>query len=426
MANARRRKRKRGLGPILEGCGVKRYDPEQKKQMKKSSAIGLLLAVLFQLPPLSAQSRSLSGRPRAYTTELQPYLTCLRGIQHYNPVDYVMRLFESKDIVILCQRDGLEGTQYALFFSLMSDRRFIDSVGGIFTDAGSRTANERLDAFLTSDTQNTTSVQRELIGLYRDITWSFFQEKYGFYSLLEKLHFLNARLPPDRKLSVFLSDLPFDWRGMTGYKYQNEFVPLLAGRDASIAAFVISTIERLDTGQPRRKYLLIMEPGHASRNLSGGGAADYIFRTYPERTVSVMVNAPLPGSAARSDSRAPVMNGKWDAAFRYLGNPAIGFDLKDSPFGRDRYDDNHSFQDVFDGFIFSKPLEKHVLTWNIPGFVDEGFLPVLSARIAQTSSIRVADTATLTDFQNAFNVVRSSAYPDLDIYERRIRQWLVY
>jgi hypothetical protein len=403
--------------------------------MKKS--LSLLMSALLMLAsqPLSPEDSTSTSAPTAYQGAIEPYVSYLANAIRVDPVDYVLRLFDKFDIVILCERDHRDISQYELFFQLVSDARFIDKVGHIFTEIGSISNNQRIDSFLKSGETDAQAVERQLLAIYRDLTWSFYWEKCNFYDFLERLHFLNVKLPVSKKLSLFFSDLSFDWQGMTRFKYQNVFTGTLAGRDRLMAQSILSKIEEIDKSRSlRKKYLVIMNYRHAFKNFNGSdNVAEYIYAKYPGRTANVMNSLILlPGSTDKTDNRSPVMDGKWDAAFRYLDNPILGFDFAGSPFGKDRFDyflfsvHNKTYEDVFNGFIFYLPLEKHELKWNIPGFVDESFLPTLKARIAISSDLAIPENATLTDFQGYFNAVSSMGYPDMTLYDQRIRQWLVY
>jgi hypothetical protein len=67
-----------------------------------------------------------------------------------------------------------------------------------------------------------------------------------------------------------------------------------------------------------------------------------------------------------------MQNGKWDRAFEISGNPDVGFDFANSPFGQDQFEGNFGiskeldFKDVFTGYIFYKPLEQHIKKNNFP------------------------------------------------------------
>jgi hypothetical protein len=73
-----------------------------------------------------------------------------------------------------------------------------------------------------------------------------------------------------------------------------------------------------------------------------------------------------------------LQDGKWDAAFAMAGNPDTGFDFQGSPFGRDIFDyfpyqPDYTYSDIFTGFVFYKPLDRHVMRYGIPGIFDEAF-----------------------------------------------------
>ena len=60
----------------------------------------------------------------------------------------------------------------------------------------------------------------------------------------------------------------------------------------------------------------------------------------------------------------PILNGKWDAAFEFLGIDDKGFDIKNSPLEKQRFenmsmvDSTATNQDVFTGYVFYKSIPK--------------------------------------------------------------------
>ena len=113
----------------------------------------------------------------------------------------------------------------------------------------------------------------------------------------------------------------------------------------------------------------------------GSSTADYLFGVFPKTTANVMFNmkaAYFKGITERSMTHVLIQDGKWDAAFWTLGNPPLGFDFVDSPFGKDRFDLHSAFfglkyEDVFTGMIFYQPLGSHLVASDIPGYYDEAF-----------------------------------------------------
>jgi hypothetical protein len=70
----------------------------------------------------------------------------------------------------------------------------------------------------------------------------------------------------------------------------------------------------------------------------------------------------------------PIQNGKWDAAFKATGKENLGFDFKNSPFGKDSFDvwyqkTDYTYSDIFTGFVFYLPLEKHSLQNGVKNFL---------------------------------------------------------
>lgn len=69
----------------------------------------------------------------------------------------------------------------------------------------------------------------------------------------------------------------------------------------------------------------------------------------------------------------PIQKGKWDRVFDELNNQNTGFNFVGSPFGKDEFDMNIGkqvsgvrYQDIFNGFIFYKPLKEHMHKTGFP------------------------------------------------------------
>ena len=87
----------------------------------------------------------------------------------------------------------------------------------------------------------------------------------------------------------------------------------------------------------------------------------YIFKAFPNKTANVLINCL---AMKKSQLFYPVHNGSWDRAFSEIKNTPLGFDLKDTPFGRDKFDlfpwskVDLSYEDVFTGFLFLNPISE--------------------------------------------------------------------
>ena len=69
-------------------------------------------------------------------SDLNPYLDFLQS-QNTSAKDYILTLFKTHDIVILCERNHNESTQYDLIYEVVNSNYFQENVGNIFTEIGS-------------------------------------------------------------------------------------------------------------------------------------------------------------------------------------------------------------------------------------------------------------------------------------------------
>jgi hypothetical protein len=124
-----------------------------------TAIVSILLAPIISSGVVPAQTHS---------PELNPYVNFLRT-QNVSAKDYILGLFKTKDIVMLCERDHRDTTQYDLYLSLISDKRFIAEVGNVFTEIGTSTLNPRTNAFLHTDGLSQDSLNKLLISPARHL-----------------------------------------------------------------------------------------------------------------------------------------------------------------------------------------------------------------------------------------------------------------
>jgi hypothetical protein len=157
-------------------------------------------------------------------------------------------------------------------------------------------------------------------------------------------------------------------------------------RDEEMASRIITEYkEKIIKKKNRRKGLVIMNFRHAYGLIRDdkGNKIDHPFNsntaailmdTFPEKVCNIMINTI---SFKLGLIFTPIQNGKWDKAFSFLGNPNVGFDFENSPFGQDRFDafignpaKGLRYTDVFTGFVFFNPLEKHFHKTGFPYMLD--------------------------------------------------------
>ena len=359
------------------------------KNCRLSPVFSLTRLMLLCLATCGLLSRAAHAADR-YSEDIEPYVSFLKN-QKESPVDYIMGLFEKHDLVILCERDHRETTQYDLIHDLVSDDRFIADVGHIFTELGTSSLRQEVHEFLFAEDLSNKEIEKRALAIYRDIEYAPTWDKYNFFDFLKRLYSLNNSLRTEQKIELHFSDVPFSWKGMTAEKYR-EFSATLDERDKTIATQIIDKFNEIrasDSG--RKKALVILNSGHAFNDrfeLVGQTpnvklAGRYLFEAYPAKVANVMLNFMKHGG-----KMGLVHEGKWDAAFKVSGNRSLGFDFAASPFGRDAFDyisggaKNLTYGDVFTGFVFYRPLEEFRIAIGVPGLTDDGYGEEIVARYA--------------------------------------------
>ena len=124
-----------------------------------------------------------------------------------------------------------------------------------------------------------------------------------------------------------------------------------------------------------------------------------------------------------------IQQGKWDAAFKAAGDMNVGFDFAGSPFGNDKFDffpvswitSEYKYQDVFTGFLFYLPLDKHVFEKGVPGLFD-GFKDEVLRRSKCISDDYYQNKI---KYLEEFKVRKRIDFYGKDILEQ-IEKWLIF
>jgi uncharacterized RDD family membrane protein YckC len=298
-----------------------------------------------------------------------------------NPVDYVFGLFEKYDLVVLCERMHSEYTQYQLISEIITDKRFVEKVGNIYTECGSRSFQDTLDNYLRTDFKNVDLLDKATAILQRNSNsvWPLWTNT-NLFDLLKTVNNQNANLPDSLKTNWHFTDIQTNWQTITPLNYQKHKRSV---RDDEMANRIYAKYKDIcSTNKSRKKGLVIMNFRHGFGHMSvkqeikidhsfkSINAAAILMDSLPGKVCNVMLNTI---SLKCGYLYTPIQKGKWDRAFSELKNPNIGFDFADSPFGQDQFDlfigntvNGLKYQDVFTGFIFYKPLREHILKTGFP------------------------------------------------------------
>lgn len=292
-----------------------------------------------------------------------------------DPVDYIFNLFEKYDLVVLSERMHAEYTQYEFISKIISDKRFADKVGNIYTENGSVSFQDTLNNFLHTIYTNEDSLDLATAILQRnsDGVWPIWENTNRF-DLLKHVNKINSSLNDSLKINFYFTDIPVNWEKMTPSGFLNQYHN--NQRDKIMANNILKIYKEKSLRKVRRmKGLIIMNTRHGFGLIrdENGKKADHYFNDHstaaflmdslPEKVCNVLINT----VASQFGTFTPLQHGKWDRAFSLVGNPNIGFNFENSPFGTDNFDSfskgisgKLEYKDVFTGFVFYKPLEQHI------------------------------------------------------------------
>lgn len=80
---------------------------------------------------------------------LSEYIKCVENGE--DPVEYIFRLFETSDIVILGERNHREMTQYEFITKLIADPRFAERIGYVYTEVGVTNMTQRANELIKGE-----------------------------------------------------------------------------------------------------------------------------------------------------------------------------------------------------------------------------------------------------------------------------------
>ena len=83
-----------------------------------------------------------------------PSVPSIKALHEYadkngiSPNDYIFKLFEKSDIVVLGERDHRDSLQYNFILDLLADPRFAERVGHVYTEVGGINMTEEVNRLL--------------------------------------------------------------------------------------------------------------------------------------------------------------------------------------------------------------------------------------------------------------------------------------
>ena len=204
--------------------------------------------------------------PRPTASSVSKYVDYLKN-NRQDINDYVMGLFEKYDYVILCERHHQDMTQYDMIYNLVTDRRFVDKVGVMFTEIGCAESRDAYRTLVETTFPNDTLLEKSLASfLMENQTVHLLWPNTNWFTFLKKMYYFNH--DKEKKVEIMFADR--NWIDRTE----------LAQRDSVMADNIIRTIE----SDSLKKSLIIMNYRHAF--FTPGCCGEYIQRRFPGKVAN--------------------------------------------------------------------------------------------------------------------------------------------
>lgn len=316
-------------------------------------------------------------------SEIKPYVDHLKKVEKKSAKDYILQQFKEHDIVILCERDHSEISQYELIKEILSDDYFKENVKNVFTEIGVINLQPEITEFLKTRGLDSLYVAKKLTEFQRNSTFYPSWDRYNYHYFLRAIYDINQN--SENQISHYPSDSEFDWKKIkTVEDYTREYEIEIEPRDSLIAYNIINKYEKFKS-KKNSKALIILNFRHAFKMHTitpddevVENAGKYLTDYFGNKSVTILSNRPVFFRKEKDWAYKLIQEGKWDAAFKYLEIEDIGFNFNDSVFGNDVFDlqqvrNEVKYKEVFDGFVFYKPIEQHDLVDVYNGLISKDF-----------------------------------------------------
>jgi len=378
-----------------------------------------------------------------YDKEIKEYVDFL---EHHNTSakDYILKLFEQNDLVVLCERDHRENTQYNFITELISDPKFIKNVGSVFTEVGMTNLNPELNHFIHSENLSEKIIDKKLIEFQRNSAYYPLWGKFNFYFLNRQLYNINQSLSDTVKINIYPSNIALKLDSLNFDYYKSVWNSIIYNRDSLMAQNIIKKFERIrSSNTSRKKALIIMNYRHAfNKNfrMPNGNRVEnvtgFLFKKYPKRIANVLINQFefVDAETEKDITYKSAQDGKWDAAFEITKKENQGFDFKDSPFGKDKFDlwpfhkHNYKYQDIFTGFVYYKKPEDFKLITGVNGLIDSMFIKTYKKRALLWKKItnnRIDYPLEDTVIYKKYNQKKEIPIEKIDMINKQIKKWIL-
>ncbi|HKB95712.1 MAG TPA: hypothetical protein VKB94_02615 [Rhizomicrobium sp.] len=164
--------------------------------------------------------------------------------------DGIFDVFKTHPLVGLGEWHGL-AQMLDFYVVLLRDPRFAKDVGNIVLEVGDAAQQGMIDRYVNGETVPYAELRKvwaDTVGWFPTVTYS------GSINIYSTIRDVNAKLPPEQRIKVWLGEPPIDWAAM---KTKVDWEPLVKQRDT----YPAELIER-EILAKNKKALVIYGAGH--------------------------------------------------------------------------------------------------------------------------------------------------------------------
>jgi hypothetical protein len=285
------------------------------------------------------------------------------------PKEFILNALATHKIVVYGEIHKRK-ISWDLLKETINSPEFIKNAGTVFMELPSDKQDE-INRFFSNEKLDSEIIlnilRNELI---------FGWDDKGMYEFLIELWKINRKLPKTEKINVVLVDSPKPFDSLANLKEFETYFANVLDRNEQMAKIIFETVKNK---KDLRNSLFIVGAGHAYKSLvpdlpNDGrqqkdaklSAVAQLVQLFSDKDVFTIFShcAIISNNGSISGK---IRNGLFDTVFAKAGNKPVGFELKNSPFGKEYFDglseiayskENRSFDHVYDGYLFLQPLEE--------------------------------------------------------------------
>lgn len=287
-----------------------------------------------------------------------------------SPNKYLISKFKKADIILLAEDHAVK--ENLLFIHNLIPELYQNGIYMLGMEFGAYEDQNLLDSLITAP-EFDEKLARKIMFNY-NVMWPI-KEYIDIYKVAWEL---NKSLPSDvPKFRILNISYKYNWKGFYGKREPENMKKVFYQGNPESFRFSVLEEEVLSKSQ---KILVLTGTPHAFTfynfpryDYTAPGFVHYeyrdlgnlLYKKYGNRILSVALHQPFPNYPNKVPSLISPCNGVIENVFESIGNPSLGFDLKDTPI--DDFSDmsyysmgysDFTLSKIFDGYIFLKPIRQ--------------------------------------------------------------------